>query len=64
MITDIVGSLVRSQGIIPKSAKIRKYVSIFLILLNPYFRENKNIISVNTSAHPVGIAPTPAPPAI
>ena len=64
MITEIVGSLVRIQGIIPSNAAIKKYLSILGGFLNPYLRENKNMIMVKISETAVGIAPIPAPFAI
>jgi hypothetical protein len=48
IITEIVGSLVNIQGINPNRAKAIKYLSSLGGFLNPYFKENKNIIKVKT----------------
>ncbi len=61
IIIETVGSFNIIQGIRPSNAKIRKYVSVFVMCLNPYCRENRKIIMVNDSATPVGSAPIPAP---
>ncbi len=61
MITEIVGSLVRIHGMILKSASSKKYLSRCGGFLNPYLRENKNIINVNTSDTAIGITAVPAP---
>lgn len=68
IIIEIVGSLVKNQGMRPRSAIMRKYVSPFRIYpaspLNKYLKEMMNIIRVKLSAIPVGRAPIPAPFAI
>ena len=61
VMTDIVGSLVRNQGMSPKSAKYKKYLSIFGGFLNPYFNYNRKIINVNISETPVAMTAIPAP---
>ncbi len=61
VMTDIVGSLVISQGINPSRAIARNILSTVGGFLKPYFKEKKNIIIVNISENAVGIAPSPAP---
>ncbi len=61
IITDIVGSLVIIQGIIPSNAITKKIVSDKSIFLNPYCKENIKINNVNISEAAVGNAPIPAP---
>ena len=59
--TEMVGSLVRIHGISPSNATAKKYLSLLGGLLNPYLRENKNIIRVKTSETAIGITAVPAP---
>lgn len=61
IITDQVGSFVNSHGINPANASTKNSVSVFVTPLNPYFNENKKIITVKISDAAVGITPTPAP---
>lgn len=65
VMTDIVGSFVIAQGMRPRSAAMKKYVSIFRICaLRPwkkYLSEKRKMMIVNPSATPVGKAPIPAP---
>jgi hypothetical protein len=61
VITEMVGSLVINHGIKPNRARPKKYLSIFGGFLKPYFKENKNIISVKISETPVAITAIPAP---
>ncbi len=61
VMTEIVGSLVKIQGMRPIRARAKKYLSLLGGFLNPYFMENINIMTVNISETAVGIAPIPAP---
>ncbi len=61
VMTDIVGSLVINHGIKPSRAIPKKYLSTLGGFLNPYFKENRNIIKVKISETAVGIAANPAP---
>ena len=59
--TDRVGSFISTHGTSPTNATIRNRVSVFVILLKPYLREKRKIITVNISDAAVGNAPIPAP---
>ncbi len=61
VMTDTVGSLVINQGMSPRRARNKKYLSDLGGFLNPYLRDKKNIITVKISEAAVGIAPIPAP---
>ena len=61
MITEMVGSLVNSQGIMPTRAMIRQYVSIRRMFLKPYLSDNRKMMTVNISDAAVESAPIPAP---
>jgi len=64
IITENVGFLKISQGIIPSKAAAKKYLSDLLTYLKPYCSENKKIMIVKAHATAVGRAPIPAPSAI
>jgi hypothetical protein len=62
--TETVGSFVRSQGINPKRARMRKNVSLLVMPFVPYLRDSRKMMGVKISEASVGNAPIPAPLAI